>query len=61
MGVPGSCHYTLYSVYTLYMLNSKVSGLLYLDVPGVGENKPDQPPGHTELHPGGAGLLSPVD
>ena len=43
------------------MLNSKVSGLLYLNVPGVGENKPDQLPGHTELHPGGAGLLSPGD
>ena len=45
----------------LFILNSKVSGLLYLNVPGVGKTKPDQLPGHTELNPGDAGLLSPGD
>ena len=44
------------------MLDSEVSRVsLYLNVPGVGETEPDQLPGHAELHPGGAGLLCPLD
>ena len=33
----------------------------YLNVPGVGDTEPGQLPGHAELHPGGAGVRSPVD